>query len=976
MKRRMKAIGLWMAVFLTAWLLPAAARAEGPAPVSSPLSLGNLVISGIPEGCSMETAEDGTVTVTSGDAQVLTYTADGTLTVYTDVTLSSSGTHNGTVVIAGDAKVTLNGAQIQGGPAILIQSPNSVELVLAAGSENTVTGIKGQNINHVEGSYAGIEVEYEYETGEMASLTISGEGTLNATGGPNAAGIGGSNSQNGSRGRGLFGNITINSGTVNATGIVEGAGIGSADNAGDGTSGGSYKTTVGKTWGTITINGGTVNAKSTGRGAGIGGGNHTDSSKIIITGGTVTAEGNSGIGSGYGSSQTTSREVLTKGPGYYYADIEISGGTIVATAHQGVSTDNGGAGIGGGMYSDAVIKITGGDITATGGYGKGADSYHHGGSGIGGGYEGHSIVEITGGTIKATGGGAAAGIGSGPIPNQNMANTGSQGYKCRAGETTVEFTDVTIRGGDVTAIGGVSGGAGIGGGVGADRADITITGGTVRAEGGRSSEEAKRGGAGIGSGYSGVNSGESQKYFVEGTTNVTITPDTTATVTAIGGWGAAGIGSGAENTMADTITIDAYKTNLQAYADGTKFAIDTRDLHEDGSTTSHKEGRNMTGDILQGTFVHAYQNADDTTQNAEGLKSIKVINDTTDATKELTLMPEGYRSFALDVEAPGSYTVYTDEASIGQGAGRYFSECSTDVFSEENVLAVGVRYTVKTGELCDNFYLFPVKSIVVTKVVQTEDGLDASGINGTVYFALHEHKNNTAVQNDGKDWIESIEIVNGVPQNKAYFVDIEDKQYEIWEVAEDGTRMNLGTPFGTFELKKIATEHAGGSDNNALIDENQWTDNVSVINTYGQQTEEETTPEETTPEETTPEETTPEETTAAPTTAEEEIPDESVPLAPPATSAEETAPEETETPSTAPAAEEITEAAVPQAVPARTMPAPAMNQSGAVEEILDSDVPMALPVTGQQHWPILVLGLAGVAFLAAAACGKKRENRQ
>ena len=81
MKRRMKAIGLWMAVFLTAWLLPAAARAEGPAPVSSPLSLGNLVISGIPEGCSMETAEDGTVTVTSGDAQVLTYTADGTLTV-------------------------------------------------------------------------------------------------------------------------------------------------------------------------------------------------------------------------------------------------------------------------------------------------------------------------------------------------------------------------------------------------------------------------------------------------------------------------------------------------------------------------------------------------------------------------------------------------------------------------------------------------------------------------------------------------------------------------------------------------------------------------------------------------------------------------------------------------------------------------------------------------------------------------------
>ena len=45
------------------------------------------------------------------------------------------------------------------------------------------------------------------------------------------------------------------------------------------------------------------------------------------------------------------------------------------------------------------------------------------------------------------------------------------------------------------------------------------------------------------------------------------------------------------------------------------------------------------------------------------------------------------------------------------------------------------------------------------------------------------------------------------------------------------------------------------------------------------------------------------------------------------------------------------------------------------EEIVDEDAPKALPVTGQIHWPIAALGLAGCALLiASAACGKKREE--
>ena len=242
-------------------------------------------------------------------SNVLTIT--GNVTVKNKKGVASTGQR---IVVADDCTVTLAGVTIaapdKSGPAIMIQAESNAELVLADGTVNTVTGAHGSDINATQGGFAGIEVEFIYEDGDSpankkASLTISGSGTLNATGGPNAAGIGGSNSLNGSRGYGLYGNITINSGTVNAESPGGGAGIGSSNNPGGGTSTGSYKKTGHNTWGTITINGGTVNAKSTGSGAGIGGGNHVDSGKIEINGGTVTADGAAGIGCGIGSSKNS-----------------------------------------------------------------------------------------------------------------------------------------------------------------------------------------------------------------------------------------------------------------------------------------------------------------------------------------------------------------------------------------------------------------------------------------------------------------------------------------------------------------------------------------------------------------------------------------------------------------------------------------------------------------------------------------------
>ena len=222
----------------------------------------------------------------------------------------------------------------------------------------SLTATGGNNAAGIGGGFQG--------NGE--NITITG-GTVTATGGFSAAGIGG-----GREGKGE--NITITGGTVNAT-SNDGAGIGGGL-LGSGEN--------------IAITGGTVNATGT-DGAGIGGGNGGVGKNITITGGTVTAAGgfgNAGIGGGNGSDGE---------------NITITGGSVTATGGEfaaGIGGSNGGSG--------NNITITGGTVTATGG---------EGGAGIGGGAEGGggNNITIKGGTVTATGGGnrgnSGAGIGGG-----------------------------------------------------------------------------------------------------------------------------------------------------------------------------------------------------------------------------------------------------------------------------------------------------------------------------------------------------------------------------------------------------------------------------------------------------------------------------------------------------------------------------------------------------------------------------------
>ena len=360
------------------------------------------------EGTSRETAmskeldlADGSIVISArgykqGESDLVEYDGDYTITQSENTT----ATTNTITVTGGDHTITLNGVNIDVSNASLcafaIES-GEVKLVLADGSENTLkSGWINEDNADTGISYAGLWVQ------EQAQVVIDGDtGRLTAVGG------GSGSSQ--------LGNTSL------AAGI--GASRAHASNKND-----PWKSNVG----TITIKGGVItatgSAAGTYGGAGIGGGNNN--SEIIVNGGKVIAtsgktDGNSRGAAGIGSAYSQGGEKT----------VTITGGEVTATGNS--------AGIGGGAYRDAgTILITGGTVTAIS---------TSAGAGIGGGggdWPGDNMgvngsITITGGTVIAQGGPYGAGIGGGGWKNQAGNNAGAQA----SGK-------ITISGGTVTATGG------------------------------------------------------------------------------------------------------------------------------------------------------------------------------------------------------------------------------------------------------------------------------------------------------------------------------------------------------------------------------------------------------------------------------------------------------------------------------------------------------------------------------------------
>ena len=342
--------------------------------------------------------------------------------------------------------------------------------------------------------------------------------------------------------------------------------------------------------GSLTATGGSFSA-------GIGGGS-VKAGQVTITGGTITAIGTdgAGIGGGQGNAGSIAGN----------ADIEISGGTIDATGGDQA------AGIGGGTWGDANIKITGDAVikSAVGGFsGEGAGN-STGGAGIGGGAGGHGTIDISGNAqVKnALGKDGGAGIGGGTWGDANIKITGDAVIKnATGGIFGAGIGGGGGRNGDVTISGnakienaqGGEAGAGIGGGIGG-LSDVTIEGNaTVNATGGVGS-------AGIGGGYDAENDDDGTGNKITIKSNESGAP----TVNATGGKssideepeekipGGAGIGSGASDAKAN-ITIEG-KVTIVAKAGEGNAAIGDMNGEQvfnglDGSITRYdSEGNDIT----------------------------------------------------------------------------------------------------------------------------------------------------------------------------------------------------------------------------------------------------------------------------------------------------------------------------------------------------------------------------------------------
>ncbi len=198
------------------------------------------------------------VTLTPGEPS----TSSGTLTdlpagIYT-------GYYSSTITLEDGADIRLLGATINVSSGPAIQCLGDATIILWG--SNTVSTSASE--------YPAIQAG-----GSGTSLTIQGSGSLTATGGDSAAGIG-------SGYFGTCGDITISGGEVTATGGGGGAGIGSGFDG---------------SCGAITISGGAVTATGGYEGAGIGSESRGTCGTITISGGTVTATGGlyaAGIGSG------------------------------------------------------------------------------------------------------------------------------------------------------------------------------------------------------------------------------------------------------------------------------------------------------------------------------------------------------------------------------------------------------------------------------------------------------------------------------------------------------------------------------------------------------------------------------------------------------------------------------------------------------------------------------------------------------
>lgn len=265
-------------------------------------------------------------------------------------------------------------------------------------------------------------------------------------------------------------NLTIAGGIVTAAGAAGAASSGGGAGIGTGSCYDSHATSAGMK--NVSITGGYINGIAGDDSSScIGGGYRSNEVNLDIYGGTIIATNRvntkdkvrgTGIGAGGGGTSSGSPSV---------ADVKIHGGTIVTSSQYGAAIGGAGSGDGLGGYSDeqknsqpATVSIFGGNITAsTTGNGAAIGT----GGPLGGtttGSAGGATVKISGGSINAT--------------SESGADIGGGGVASSQSESCGGSADIAITGGEITATkGGIGGGIAIAGKGGDAR--IVVSGGDV-----------------------------------------------------------------------------------------------------------------------------------------------------------------------------------------------------------------------------------------------------------------------------------------------------------------------------------------------------------------------------------------------------------------------------------------------------------------------------------------------------------------
>ncbi|MCD8026381.1 MAG: InlB B-repeat-containing protein [Clostridiales bacterium] len=191
------------------------------------------------------TTSDGAYTYSSDD-YVLNITSSGSYTVTMNTADSVTSTTRDRIKVTSSdpVEITVVDLNITSSSASPIEIDGSGEVTLILSGDNTLTSSAS--------GCAGLQ----NASGSSLTISDSSTGALTATGGSNAAGIGG-------------GAVTVSGGTINAVGSGSGSGI-------DGSA--------------VSITAGVVNASSSGSGSGIG----SSSASVKISGGYIKASSDSG----------------------------------------------------------------------------------------------------------------------------------------------------------------------------------------------------------------------------------------------------------------------------------------------------------------------------------------------------------------------------------------------------------------------------------------------------------------------------------------------------------------------------------------------------------------------------------------------------------------------------------------------------------------------------------------------------------